>query len=74
MANTSAQQYPVGTKFMTRGKGARLCTVVDFYTTRNLAGEVVKTTYVASYEFCGQPMVDRDVCAVTIARGLQEGV
>lgn len=62
--------YPVGTKFMTRGKHPKLCTVVDVLTTRNLADEIVAVRYVATHEFCGQVVRDSDVVAVTIARGL----
>lgn len=66
-------KYPIGTKFKTRGKAPRVCTVVDYHTTTNLAGEVVKERYVATHEFMGQIVTDYDVCAVTIARGLIEG-
>lgn len=63
-------KYPVGTKFKTRGKAPRTCTVVDYLTTTNLAGEVVKVRYVATHEFMGQTITDRDVVATTIALGL----
>ena len=62
--------YAIGTKFMTRGKYPKQCTVTDIHTTTNLAGDVVKVRYVATHEFCGQTVTDADVCAVTIARGL----
>ena len=72
MYYTKAMQteYPIGTKFMTRGKRPDLCTVVDIYKTYNSAGELVATRYVATHEFCGQTVKDCDVVAVTIARGL----
>lgn len=63
-------EYPIGTLFKTRGKAPRLCTVVDIYKTYNLAGELVKTRYVATHEFCGQLVNDYDVVATTIAMGL----
>lgn len=61
--------YPIGTQFR-QGRHATLCTVTDIWTTRNAAGEVVKTRYVATHLFCGQVVTDRDVVAVTIAKGL----
>lgn len=63
-------RFPVGTQFTTRGKHVRLCTVIDVWTTTNLAGEVVSVRYVATHEFCGQIVTDNDVCETTIARGL----
>ena len=62
--------YTIGTKYMTLGKHPNLCTVVDILTTTNLAGETVKTRYVASHVFCGQTVLDHDVGTVTIARGI----
>lgn len=62
------QRFPLGTKFTTRGKQARVCTVTDFLTTTNLAGEVVSVRYVATHEFCGQTVIDHDVAEATIAR------
>jgi len=65
-----SQVYPLGTKFWSTGKHKRECTVIDYYVTRNLKNEIVKQTYVASHDFIGQSIIDYDVCAVTIARGL----
>lgn len=62
--------YAIGTKYKTRGKAPRICTVTDIYTTHNSAGEFVKTRYVATHEFMGQIVTDSDVCATTIAMGL----
>ncbi len=62
--------YPIGTQFMSRGKHAKLCTVVDVLKTYNSAGELVRTRYVTEHDFCGQKVRDNDVCAVTIARQL----
>lgn len=64
--------YSVGTKFVTCGKHPKICTVTDMLTTRNLANEVVNVCYVATHEFLGQVVTDREVVAVTIARGLIE--
>ncbi len=62
--------YRIGTKFKTRGKVPRLCTVTDILKTYNSRGELVETRYVATHEFMGQAITDRDVVNVTIARGL----
>lgn len=62
--------YAIGTKFKTRHKHPRLCTVIDIHTTYNVAGQLVKVRYVATYEFCGQTITDSDVVAATIAMGL----
>ena len=67
-------KFAVGTRFMRRVSAkllkTRECTVVDFWVTRNLAGEVVRVGYVATHEFCGQQIEERDICETTIARGL----
>lgn len=63
-------KFPVGTEFVTRGKCPRQCRVVDVLRTYNLAGELVKTRYVATHKFCGQTVTDNDVPETTIARGL----
>lgn len=63
-------EYPIGTKYQTRGKVKRICTVVDILKTYNAAGELVKVRYVSEHEFCGQMVRDYDVVAVTIARGI----
>jgi hypothetical protein len=63
-------KFKAGQKFTTRGKHPRICTIVDIHTTRNSAGHLVRFVYVATHEFCGQTVTDRDVCEVTVARGL----
>lgn len=66
----------IGTKFIKqRGKHTnkeRVETVTDILKTYNLAGELVKTRYVAEHDFLGQKVTDRDVVDVTIQRGLIE--
>jgi hypothetical protein len=62
-------EFSIGQQFMTRGKFPRLCTVVDILTTYNLAGEAVKLRYVATHEFMGQIVTDRDVPQVSVAMG-----
>lgn len=64
-------EYAIGTKFITGGKAKRACTVTDILKTYNSAGELVGTRYVATHEFMGQIVTDRDVCSVTIAKGLE---
>lgn len=63
-------RFPIGTKFKSPGKHPRICTVTDFHVTRNLAGEVVRSCYVATHEFCGQTVTDRQVPSATIARNI----
>ena len=63
-------KYEIGTKYMTRGKHPDECTVIDYYITRNLAGDIVKTNYASIHQFCGQTVVNYDVAAATIAMGL----
>lgn len=68
----TSQKFPVGTRFTPRvakGKTSPACTVVDFHTTRNIAGEIVKCSYVATHIFCGQVITEVGVLEVTIARG-----
>jgi hypothetical protein len=68
--STRPHKFPIGTQFRTGGKHPRLCTITDHMTVTNSRGEVVRTFYQATHEFCGQPVLDADVCEVTIARGL----
>lgn len=66
----NGQRWPLGTVFTPAGrKHPRPCTVIDYLVTRNLAGEVVATRYVARHTFCGQEVINSDVLDVTIARG-----
>lgn len=63
-------KYPQGTRFIRRGdKHKRILTVIDYYTTRNLSGDIVKQAYVAGHELFGQTIIERDICETTIARG-----
>lgn len=55
---------------MYRGKHPKLCTVTDMWETFNAAGQLVQVRYVATHEFCGQKVEERDIVATTIARGL----
>jgi hypothetical protein len=62
--------FAIGTQFKTRGKHPRLCTVIDVLKTFNSKDELVQVRYVATHEFAGQLIADRDVCATTIKMGL----
>lgn len=66
----NAPRFGIGTRFNSRGKNPRECTVVDIFTTRNNAGDVVKIRYVAEHEFLGNTVKDYDVGDATIAMGL----
>jgi len=68
----TSQRFPVGTSYtprVSKGKTSQTCTVVDFHTTRNIAGEIVKCSYVSTHIFCGQIVTEIDVLETTIARG-----
>ena len=67
-------KYEIGTKFMSRGKCPRVCTVIDIYKTYNNAGELVRECYVASHEFVGQTVTDYNVAKTSIARGWLEQI
>ena len=58
-----------GTRFKTRGKHPKECEVIDIHTTRNIAGDIVKTEYHCQHDFLGQKITHNE-CAVTILRGL----
>jgi len=68
VAHITKDEIKPGVKFMTRDKHPRLCEVIDVYHTYNLAGELIKTEFVAVHELMGQ-QVKGKYCAVTIQRG-----
>lgn len=63
-------RYRVGTTYNSPGKHPKLCTVTDIHTTRNHRGDLVKIQYVATHEFLGQIVTDRELSESTIARNL----
>ncbi len=63
-------KYKIGTRYKTRGKHPRICTVVNIHHTYDLNGELIKTRYVSEHEFLGQVVTDFDVPQVTIDMGL----
>jgi hypothetical protein len=64
------KDYPIGTQYKTMGKRADICTITDILKTYNSKGELVKTYYVSTHDFCGQAVTNYEVPAVSIARGL----
>ena len=60
--------YQIGTIYMDSGKAANLCTITDIHTTVNLAGDVVKTRYVATHQFLCQTVTESDIVETTVAR------
>lgn len=61
-------QFPVGTKFIPYyDKHKRVATIVDIYTTTNMAGEIVSIDYKTEYIF-GSHTVSGSEVAPTIAR------
>ena len=62
-------KYPIGTKFKTRHKHPKFCTVVDIHKTYNSKNELVKVRYVTTHEFLGQTVTDHDITETTIAMG-----
>lgn len=61
-------KYPIGTRFIKRQdrKSGLVNIVVDYHTTTNMAGEVVKKRYVVGHYFCGQTVVEYNVVQTTI--------
>lgn len=66
---TIEQRFEIGTKYKTRGKAPRICTVIDVLRTYNSIGQLVKLRYVSQHEFLGQLVTDWDVVDATIAIG-----
>ena len=65
------EEYQIGTKFIPVGrKNNQVRTVVDILKTYNAKNELVSIRYVSAHEVMGQIVYDRDVSAVTIARGI----
>jgi hypothetical protein len=63
-------KYPIGTQYMPMRKNTYVCTITDIHKTYNNNGDLVKTTYLATHEFCGQTITESDVNETTIARGI----
>lgn len=63
-------RFPIGTKYMSRGKRQDVCTVIDHLTITNSKGEIVAVRYITSHQFFGQIVIESEVLDTTIARGL----
>jgi hypothetical protein len=64
----------IGTQFIRRrgkNKNVKVETVDDILSTYNNEGELVSVRYVASHLFCGQVVIDRNIVATTILRGIK---
>ena len=64
-------KFPIGTQYMPMRKNTYLCTVKDIHKTFNNSGDLVRTSYVATHELCGQTITESDVTEPTIARGVR---
>lgn len=62
-------KYPIGYRYTNRQK--RICTVVDFLTTKNREGVIVKERYVTTHNFMGQVVHDYDVPVSSIDMGMK---
>lgn len=63
-------KFSIGTKFKTRGKYPRFCTIVDIFKTYNSKNELVKINYIATHKFNGQQLFDYSIVETTVAMGL----
>ena len=63
-------KYPIGTKFKTNGKNPKYCEVIDIHYTYNSKIELIDIKYVASHEFCGQIVIEKNIPQITIDMGL----
>lgn len=63
-------KFEIGTKYKTRHKTPKTCTVVDILRTYNSKEELISIRYVSTYEFLGQLVKDSDVVETTIMMGL----
>ena len=62
--------YSIGTQYMPMRKNTYVCTITDIHKTYNANGDLIKTSYVATHDYCGQTITDNDVIETTIARGI----
>lgn len=65
---TGTPKYAIGTKYISRGKAKKECTVIDFLVTRNMAGEIVKEEYLVVHNMMGQGIMSHEIeLAITMA-------
>ena len=66
-------RFPVGLTYSARNKRRDVTTIIDIYTTRSEAGEVIKIEYQTAHDFMGQS-VSKLECDSTVARSLEPEV
>ena len=62
--------FPIGTKYVSRGKHPNVCTITDIYRTYDNNNDLIKTAYVAVHDFMGQTVTDYDVPKATVTMGI----
>lgn len=66
-------RFPIGLTFkkkrFPKAKELTEYSILNIYTTRNEAGNIVKIEYLVSHDFCGQRITEL-MCDTTIARAL----
>jgi hypothetical protein len=71
--NDTKPRFPIGLTFkrkaFPKAKELREYTILNIYTTRNEAGNIVRIEYLVSHDFCGQRVTEL-MCDTTIARSL----
>jgi hypothetical protein len=60
-------RYPKGTQFVRMGQ-KNTQTVVDYFVTRNMAGDIVRARYLCHHTVCGQIVTDSDITETSIKR------
>ena len=70
MMKKESLKYPIGTKYLPMGKHAKVCTITECFKTYDSKGNLVKISYQSTHDFLGQAVINNDVCATTIARGI----
>lgn len=63
-------KFPIGTEYNGRGELKDRCyRVVDYWTTRDMAGNIMREKYIVTHVFLGQEIAE-EVCETTVARGI----
>lgn len=65
-------EIKIGTQFKALGKRGDIKTIIDIHKTFNHVGELVRTTYVTTHNFCGQAIKTYDVTNTEVRRGIIE--
>lgn len=72
MISPNDPTFPIGTRYVTRGRAPRECEVVDVLKTYNSAGDLVKVRYVSRHMLMGREIIDHDVPGTTIKMGIAQ--